>query len=100
MTHPQTIDSGLRGSRMDCGFYQTFMGYTIEGNREAHKFSLSNAFKDLTYLEAMADAATTILRDRALWSEMSVAAAADARARFSTDDIVSRYEAFYERTLE
>jgi 3-hydroxyisobutyrate dehydrogenase-like beta-hydroxyacid dehydrogenase len=32
------------------------MGYTIEGNREAHKFSLSNAFKDLTYLESMADA--------------------------------------------
>jgi 3-hydroxyisobutyrate dehydrogenase-like beta-hydroxyacid dehydrogenase len=32
------------------------MGYTIEGNREAHKFTISNAFKDLTYLESMADA--------------------------------------------
>lgn len=53
---PEIFDSVLRGSRMDCGFYQTFMGYTIEGNREAHKFSLSNAFKDLTYLESMADA--------------------------------------------
>lgn len=53
---PEIFDSVLRGSRMDCGFYQTFMGYTIEGNREAHKFTLANAFKDLTYLESMADA--------------------------------------------
>jgi 3-hydroxyisobutyrate dehydrogenase-like beta-hydroxyacid dehydrogenase len=53
---PEIFDSVIRGSRMDCGFYQTFMGYTIEGNPEAHKFSLSNAFKDLTYLESMADA--------------------------------------------
>ncbi|MFZ2100193.1 MAG: NAD(P)-dependent oxidoreductase [Oricola sp.] len=53
----ERFDSVIRGGRMDCGFYQTFMGYTIEGNREAHKFTLSNAFKDLTYLESMADAA-------------------------------------------
>ena len=49
------FDSVIRGSRMDCGFYQTFMGYAVEGNREAHKFTLSNALKDLRYLEAMAD---------------------------------------------
>ncbi|MDF0600003.1 NAD(P)-dependent oxidoreductase [Psychromarinibacter sp. C21-152] len=51
----ETFDSVIRGSRMDCGFYQTFMGYVIEGNREAHKFTLSNAFKDLRYLESLAD---------------------------------------------
>lgn len=49
------FDSVIRGSRMDCGFYQTFMGYAVEGNREAHKFTLSNALKDTTYLGAMAD---------------------------------------------
>lgn len=54
---PQRFDSIIRGSRMDCGFYQTFMGYTIEGNPEAHKFTLTNAYKDLRYLGAMADAA-------------------------------------------
>jgi 3-hydroxyisobutyrate dehydrogenase-like beta-hydroxyacid dehydrogenase len=54
---PGRFDSVIRGGRMDCGFYQTFMGYVLEGNREAHKFTLSNAFKDLTYLESMADAA-------------------------------------------
>jgi hypothetical protein len=53
-----TFDSVIRGGRMDCGFYQTFMGYTLEGNREAHRFTLSNAYKDLRYLESMANAAT------------------------------------------
>jgi 3-hydroxyisobutyrate dehydrogenase-like beta-hydroxyacid dehydrogenase len=57
---PQRFDNVIRGGRMDCGFYQTFMGYTIGGNREAHKFTLANALKDLTYLESMADAAGLI----------------------------------------
>lgn len=51
------FDKVIRGSRMDCGFYQTFMGYALEGNREAHKFTLSNAYKDLRYVESMANAA-------------------------------------------
>lgn len=54
---PQTFDSVIGGSRMDCGFYQTFMGHTIGGDRESHKFTLTNALKDLRYLEGMADAA-------------------------------------------
>lgn len=57
---PETFDSAIRGGRMDCGFYQTFMGYTIEGNPEAHKFTIANAQKDLTYLESMADAARMV----------------------------------------
>jgi len=51
------VDSVISGGRMDCGFYQTFMRYTLEGDREAHKFSLANAFKDLRYLESMANGA-------------------------------------------
>ncbi|WP_224701017.1 NAD(P)-dependent oxidoreductase [Devosia aquimaris] len=51
------VDQVIRGGRMDCGFYQTFMRFTLEGDREAHKFSLANAFKDLRYLESMANAA-------------------------------------------
>lgn len=53
----EQFDSVIRGSRMDCGFYQTFMGYALEGNREAHKFTLTNAYKDTRYLASMADAA-------------------------------------------
>lgn len=52
------FDKVIRGGRMDCGFYQTFMGYTLEGNREAHKFTLGNAYKDIRYVESMANAAT------------------------------------------
>lgn len=52
------FDSVIRGSRMDCGFYQTFMGYAVEGNRDAHKFTLTNAYKDTRYLANMADGAS------------------------------------------
>ena len=54
---PQKIDSVLRGSRMDCGFYQTFFSYVLDRNRDAHKFTLRNASKDMNYLAAMAQAA-------------------------------------------
>lgn len=52
------FDKVIRGGRMDCGFYQTFMGYALEGNREAHRFTLSNGYKDMRYVESMANAAT------------------------------------------
>jgi 3-hydroxyisobutyrate dehydrogenase-like beta-hydroxyacid dehydrogenase len=52
---PQTVDGVIRGSRMDCGFYQTFFKYVLERDRDAHKFSIDNALKDLLYVEAMAD---------------------------------------------
>jgi 3-hydroxyisobutyrate dehydrogenase-like beta-hydroxyacid dehydrogenase len=48
------FDSGIRGSRMDCGFYQTFFSYVLDGNRDAHKFTIRNAHKDVKYLAAMA----------------------------------------------
>jgi 3-hydroxyisobutyrate dehydrogenase-like beta-hydroxyacid dehydrogenase len=54
---PHRFDSVIRNGRMDCGFYQTFMRWTLEGDRDAHKFTLANALKDMTYLESMADAA-------------------------------------------
>ncbi|SCW79629.1 NAD-binding of NADP-dependent 3-hydroxyisobutyrate dehydrogenase [Rhizobium mongolense subsp. loessense] len=54
----ERFDSVIRGGRMDSGFYQTFMGYALEGNRNAHRFTLSNAYKDLKYLESMANDAT------------------------------------------
>jgi N-acetyl-alpha-D-glucosaminyl L-malate synthase BshA len=69
------------------------------GLPEVVRDGVTGVLRDVGDVEAMADAARTILGNRALWTEMSTAAAVDARARFSTDDIVSRYEAFYERTL-
>ena len=52
---PQTFDSVISGGRMDCGFYQTFMQYVLQRDRNAHKFTLSNALKDVRYLEAVAN---------------------------------------------
>ena len=57
---PERFDSVIRGGRMDCGFYQTFMRWTLDGDRDAHKFTIANALKDLRYLEAMADAASLV----------------------------------------
>ena len=54
---PERFDSVIRGGRMDCGFYQTFMRWTLDQDRDAHKFTLRNASKDMRYLESMADAA-------------------------------------------
>jgi 3-hydroxyisobutyrate dehydrogenase-like beta-hydroxyacid dehydrogenase len=48
------FDSVIRGGRMDSGFYQTFMACVLDGQRDAHKFTITNALKDMRYLEAMA----------------------------------------------
>jgi L-malate glycosyltransferase len=50
-------------------------------------------------VDAMAGAAVGLLRDADRWRAMSAAAAADARARFARDDIVGRYERFYENVV-
>jgi L-malate glycosyltransferase len=48
-------------------------------------------------VDGMADASVEILTDGERWRRMSETAAADARARFSLDAVVSQYEALYER---
>jgi len=53
---PQVMDSVIRGGRMDCGFYQTYFKYVLERDRDAHKFALANALKDMSYLSAFANA--------------------------------------------
>ena len=47
----------------------------------------------------MAEAAIDILSDRARWERMSTAAASDARARFSEDEVVAQYEQLYRDAL-
>ena len=53
---PQVFDSVIRGGRMDCGFYQTFFRYVLERDRNAHKFTIRNGFKDMSYLASFANA--------------------------------------------
>lgn len=54
---PSRFDSVIRDGRTDCGFYRTYMQYVLEGDRNAHPFTLRNACKDMRYLDAMADQA-------------------------------------------
>jgi len=50
-------------------------------------------------VDGMSEAAIGILSDRDRWRAMGTLAATDARERFSLDEIVGEYEAFYEFTL-
>ncbi|WP_428390366.1 NAD(P)-dependent oxidoreductase [Lichenicoccus sp.] len=52
----QTFHAVIGGGRMDCPFFQTYFEYVVGGNRDAHKFTLDNALKDLTYLVNFASA--------------------------------------------
>ncbi len=40
----------IGSSRMHNGFYDTFMKWTLEGDENAHRFSITNAHKDMRYL--------------------------------------------------
>lgn len=54
---PQLFDSVIRGGRMDCGFYQTFFKWVLDRDPSAHKFTLRNGLKDMTYLASFAHSA-------------------------------------------
>ena len=49
-----TIRGVIAPSRMGNGFFDTFMSYVVDRNRDAHKFSIDNAAKDMRYLNDMA----------------------------------------------
>jgi len=40
---------------MRSGFYDTFIQWSLAGNENAHKFTISNAHKDMRYLASMAN---------------------------------------------
>jgi len=54
---PATFHAVIGGGRMSCGFYDTFMKYVVERDRDAHKFTIQNAHKDLRYLMNLANQA-------------------------------------------
>lgn len=56
----ETFHSVIGQGRMRCGFYDTFMTYVLTRDENAHRFTISNALKDLKYLAAMADAAGVV----------------------------------------
>lgn len=51
---PQAVRGIIGGSRMGCGFFETFTKGMVDRDRDAHKFSIDNASKDIGYVAAMA----------------------------------------------
>ncbi|HKT07112.1 MAG TPA: N-acetyl-alpha-D-glucosaminyl L-malate synthase BshA [Gemmatimonadaceae bacterium] len=71
----------------------------VGGIPEVVTDGVTGVLREAGDVDGMSAASLDILGDRARWERMSAAAAADARRRFSRDEMVARYEAFYERTL-
>lgn len=51
---PAKVREVIGSSRLSNGFFDTFMTYAVD-REEVHKFTISNAAKDLRYVNAMAD---------------------------------------------
>ena len=66
----------------------------VGGVPEVVRDGVTGALLPLGDLDGMAAAVARFL-DPAVWPAASAAAAADARARFATADVVARYEALY-----
>ncbi len=52
----EQFHSVVGSGRMRCGFYDTFMRWSVEGDPKAHLFTISNAHKDMRYTSNMANA--------------------------------------------
>lgn len=76
------------------------IGAKAGGLPEVVEDGVTGALLPVGDVEGMAAAALSILRDRDRWSAMSRAAAADARRRYSLNDVVAHYERFYAKSLE
>lgn len=57
---PEIFHAVIGAGRMSNGFYETFMRYVVGRDRDAHKFTLRNAHKDMRYLAAMANEAGAV----------------------------------------
>jgi 3-hydroxyisobutyrate dehydrogenase-like beta-hydroxyacid dehydrogenase len=51
----EQFHSVIGAGRMRSGFYDTFIQWSLAGNENAHKFTVSNAHKDMRYLASMAN---------------------------------------------
>ena len=51
---PETLRKVIAPSRMGNGFFDTFMAYVVDRDRDSHKFSIENAAKDMMYINDMA----------------------------------------------
>ncbi len=57
---PQTVRQVIGSSRLGNGFFDTFMKYTVDRDRNAHLFTITNASKDVRYGNNMASDAGVV----------------------------------------
>jgi 3-hydroxyisobutyrate dehydrogenase-like beta-hydroxyacid dehydrogenase len=53
---PATFREIVTNSGMNCGNFQNYSKYPVEGVPDAHRFALSNCLKDIAYYSRLADA--------------------------------------------
>ncbi len=75
------------------------LGYDVGGITEVVKDGVTGALRPVGDIDGLAQFGIALLKDPKRWSAMSAAAAADARARFSSGQIVAQYESLYMRSL-
>jgi L-malate glycosyltransferase len=75
------------------------VGTRAGGLAEVVRDGETGALCEVGDVDGMAAAALRVLRDPALWGEMSALGASDARERFSLPAIVSQYEALYREAI-
>jgi N-acetyl-alpha-D-glucosaminyl L-malate synthase BshA len=75
------------------------IGTRVGGLPEVVREGETGALCAVGDVDGMARAAIALLRDEAQWRSASALAASDARERFSLDQVVAQYEAFYEDAL-
>lgn len=65
---PAVLREVVTNSGMNCGNFQSFSKYAVDGDPNAHRFTIANACKDLGYYTHMADGlgAATLMSDSAL----------------------------------
>lgn len=65
---PAVFRDIVTNSGMNCGNFQTFSRYAVDGDADGHPFTISNGAKDLTYYNRLANrqGAATLMSDGAL----------------------------------
>ena len=88
---PQTVQKVIGSSRLSNGFFDTFMKYAVDRDRDAHKFSVANASKDVRYVANMAsDAGMMNLMGAAVkhyFTQMEAAGKGDHYAPWLSDHV-------------
>ena len=75
------------------------LAYEVGGIVEVVQHGITGFLRQVGDIDTLAEDAGKILGEQGRWEAMSHAAAADARRRFSADEIITQYESLYASVL-